>query len=145
MRHTLFGTMAFCMMAGIAFAHSGVTNPVVKARMDLMKEVQEATAVLGKMARQAVPFDSAKAEAARLRLIETATEIPEAFAAPETDPNSEARPAIWRDWDTFQSSAERMQTVAQTLDTASLDSLRAGMGRIGKTCKSCHEAFRIEK
>lgn len=145
MQRTALGALAFCLIAGIAFAHSGVTNPAVKARMDLMKEVQDATAVLGKMARQDLPFDTAKAEAARLKLVETATEIPRAFAAPETDPNSEARPAIWRDWDTFQSSAERMQTVAQTLDTGSLDALRAGMGKIGKSCKSCHEAFRIEK
>jgi cytochrome c556 len=145
MRHTAIGTLVFCLIAGIAFAHSGVTNPAVKARMELMSKVQDATAVLGKMAQKAIPFDTAEAEAARLQLIETATAIPSAFEAPETDPKSEARLAIWRDWDDFQSSAQNMQTVAQTLDTSSLNTLRTGMGQLGKSCKSCHAAFRIEK
>lgn len=145
MRQTAFGTLILCLVAGIAFAHSGVTNPAVKARMELMSEVQDATAVLGKMARKAMPFEAARAEAARLKLVETAAAIPLAFEAPEHDPKSEARPAIWRKWEQFQQSAEFMQTAAQGLDTRSLDTMRAGMAKLGRSCKSCHEAFRIEK
>lgn len=145
MRHGVIGTLGLVLFAGIAFAHSGVTNPTVKARMDLMIEVKDATAILGEMAKKAAPFDADTAEAARRTLVETATEIPAAFEARETDPKSEARPAIWRDWDGFESSAKSMQRVAERLDVTSLDALRAGMRQLGKSCNSCHESYRIEK
>ncbi|MBV2359213.1 cytochrome c [Thalassococcus sp. CAU 1522] len=138
-------TLVMTLAATAALAHSGVKNAAVKARMDLMGEVKAATATLGDMSKGAKPFDAAKAEAARAALERHATRIPALFKAPESDPKTEARPEIWTDWDGFVAIADRMETVASAMDTGSLKTLRAGMGRLAKTCKSCHEAFRIKK
>lgn len=132
-------------VAGAAFAHEGVKDPQVKARMDLMGEVKEATAVLGAMAKGARPHDAAAADAARQALAGAAAQIGPAFAAPATDPKSEALPAIWEDWDTFTASAVQMQRAAEAMDASTLEGLRAGMGPLAGSCRSCHEDFRAAK
>ncbi|KUF09491.1 c-type cytochrome [Pseudoponticoccus marisrubri] len=128
--------------AGAVLAHGGVQNPAVKARMDLMVEVKDAMAVLGNMARGRTGFDPVAAEAARTALVGHAAEIPARFEAPETDPKTEALPAIWTDWPRFVATAEQMGTAAAALDTGSLDTLRAGLGPLGQSCSACHERFR---
>ncbi|SHH48015.1 c-type cytochrome [Marivita hallyeonensis] len=145
MQHSLIGAIAVSLFASLAYAHSGVTNPAVQARMDLMVGVKDATAVIGKMAKQALPFDASAAETARLALIDHATQIPALFEANERDPLDEARDEIWQDWDGFVQKTETMRIAAGSMDTSSLDTLRAGLAPLGASCSGCHEAYRIDK
>lgn len=125
-----------------AFAHDGVKNEAVKARMALMGQIKDAMGVIGGMAKGSVPFDADKAEAARAALEEAAEQIPAAFEANETDPKSEALPAIWESWSSFTSNSEDMSMAAGVMDVTSLDTLRAGIGNVGASCKGCHKDFR---
>ncbi|MDU8910762.1 cytochrome c [Aestuariicoccus sp. MJ-SS9] len=145
MRLNIWVTLAVGVFATAAFAHSGVKDPDVKARMALMTEVKEATGVLGDMARGKMAFDAAQAEVARAALEAHATRIPTAFETQAQDPKSEALPVIWSDWQGFVAAAEQMETAASGMKVASLDDLRGGMGALGKSCASCHETYRIDK
>lgn len=131
--------------ATAAFAHGGVKNPAVQARMTLMEQVADATKRLGAMAKGTSPFDAAKATAAKTALATAAAQVAPAFQAPESDPKSEALPAIWQDWPAFLSQAEAMETATQGLDVTSLDTLRASFGAVGQSCGGCHERFRLKK
>ena len=132
-------------LAGAAFAHEDVKNPAVKARMELMGKVKDATGALGGMAKGEMAFDEAKATAARAALIKHAAAIPAAFEAKEMDPKSTALPAIWDNWDDFVTKAGAMGNAAEALDTSAQDWLGAGMGGIGGSCAGCHKAYRVKK
>lgn len=132
-------------LAGAALAHGGVKNPAVMARMNLMERIKQATATLGDMAKGSTAFDAGQAAKARARLIDAAGDVTVAFAAPETDPKSEALPAIWDDRDRFNAAAKALVRAAKRLDPSSPDGLRAGFGAVGKSCSDCHDRFRVRK
>ncbi|MFN3645532.1 MAG: c-type cytochrome [Gemmobacter sp.] len=140
-------TVALCLslVAGAALAKDGVTNPVVKERMDLMQTIRKNTAVLGDMAGGKTAFDAAAATEAKTALAAAAAQITAKFEAEEDDPVAEGRPDIWMDFEGFTAKAEALVTAAEAIDVASLDGLKAGMGAIGGSCQSCHEAFRAKK
>ncbi len=136
------------LVAGIAttaFAHSGVKDPDVKARMDLMGEIGAATGVLGKMAQGKSAFDAEAAADARVTLIKSGNAIVSAFQVQATDPKTEALPAIWENWDDFVAKAGVLEDAARAMDAGSLDGVRAGMGAIGQSCGGCHEGYRVKK
>lgn len=138
----LLGAM---MIAGAtALAHADVQNPEVAARMQAMKDIAKASRTLGNMAKGEAAFSAEAAAAARQSLIDQAEQVPALFAEPATDPESEASPEIWSDWPTFEARSTDLLEAAMALDTDSLDSIRAGMGPIGRSCGGCHETFRID-
>lgn len=140
-------TLALCLVvaAGAAGAKDGVTNPVVKERMDLMQTIRANTGVLGGMAGGNVAYDQAAATAAKTALAAAAAEIVVKFAENADDPVSEGAPAIWTDFAGFTTKAEALVTAAEAIDVASLDGIKAGMGAIGGSCQSCHEVYRVKK
>lgn len=144
MRQTLI-VGAIVLAGAAALAHEGVKDPGVKARMDNMGDVRAAMAVLGDMAKGKTAFDAALAAQARSNLIAAADAVPALFEVPHDDPMTEALPAIWTSWPDFQANATAFSAAANALDPGSLAGLRAGLGAIGGTCKSCHETYRQKK
>jgi len=109
----------------------------------VMKEIKGAMGVLGGMAKGAVAFDAAVAGAAQKTLIKQSGMVATAFEANETDPKSEALPAIWENWDGFVEMADDLTFAAEGLDATSLDGVRGGLGNIGASCGACHKKFRM--
>ena len=145
MKNHMLAAMILVFGATAALAHSGVKNAAVKARMDLMVEVKEATGLLGRMAKGAIPFDAAQAETARAALQTHATQIPAMFEARETDPMTEALPTIWTDWEGFVAVSRQMETAAAAMQTGSLEGVQQGMRALGQSCAACHQDYRIDK
>jgi cytochrome c556 len=145
MRQPIFAIAGLALFATAAFAHSGVTNAAVKARMDLMGEIKDASGVLGGMARGKIAFDADKAAAAKASLIATAGQIPALFEAPEMDPKTEALPAIWDNWADFTAKADAMTVAAQALDVSSAQAIGQSMRPLGQSCGGCHKSYRIDK
>ncbi|MDO9527201.1 MAG: cytochrome c [Gemmobacter sp.] len=130
-------------IAGAAAAKDGVTNPVVKARMDTMGAVRGNVAILGDMASGKTVYDQAAATAAQAALAAAAAEVTAKFQPQETDPVSEAKPEIWTSWDDFATKADALAKAAVALDASSLDGVKTGMGAVGGTCKACHSVYRL--
>lgn len=134
------------LVAGAAYAQEEPTDPNAIARSELMKLVGQNTGVLGNMAGGKEPYDAAKAEAAKAALIEAAAKIEETFAEQGgADPVSEAKPEIWTNWEDFLVKAKAMGDAAAAVDVASVESIGAGMGAIGGSCKDCHTTYRVQK
>ena len=129
--------------ASAAFAEAEASDPVVKARIEVMETIGHATKTLGGMAGGKAPFDAAAAEAAKAALIAAAAEIPARFEAQASDPVSEAKPEIWTSWDDFAAKGTALKTAAEAMDASSLDGVKAGMGAVGGSCKACHSAYRM--
>lgn len=132
-------------VAGAVLAHGGVTNKTVLERMEGMTKLAGAVKVLGNMAKGATAFDPGLAAEAKAALVQSAAQVAAQFEAPETDPKSEALPVIWSDWDGFTQDADALERAVATLDTGTLDGVRAGLGAVGQSCSGCHERYRLEK
>lgn len=142
-----FATKAFAagmmLVAGIAFAETEPTDPLVIAQKDLMKTFGGAAKTLGDFAGGKTAFDAAAAEAAKATLVAGSADIHVKFEKAGTDPASEAKPEIWTNWDDFVKKANDLNAAATALDASTLEGVQAGMGAIGGTCKACHTAYRI--
>lgn len=61
---------------------------------------------------------------------------------------SEAKPEIWTKMDDFKTKAAAFQTEAAALVTVAAGgdkaAIGAQLGKVGGTCKSCHEAYRAD-
>lgn len=124
-----------------AFAQDA-RNPVVAERMRLMSDVGAASKILGDMVSGRTTFDQARAAQAAATLVQLSNRMPDAFAAQETDPASDALPSIWENWSTFTARAETLRAAVQAVDPSSAGSLRAGLADIGGACRACHTTFR---
>lgn len=124
-------------------AHADATNPVVIERMETMKAIGGAMKTLADMAKGEAEFDTAKADAAVATMGKNAGDIAAKFEANETDPETEALPAIWENWDDFVKKSEDLvmasNSVASITDEAALG---AALGQLGGTCKACHRDYR---
>ncbi len=133
------------LMTGAAFAAVTATDPDVIARKDLMKTIGGAAKTLGGMASGEVAHDAAAAEVAKQAMIAAAAEIEAKFTNNAADPASEAKPEVWTNWNDFLAKGKALGDAAGALDVASAESIGAGMGAIGGTCKACHTDYRVQK
>lgn len=129
-------------VATAALAHQGVKNEAVMARMMLMEKIGKATKTLGEMAKGETEFNSETANAAARRIAEHAVDIGPLFEARESDPKSEALPAIWENYNDFTAKADELARVATEIDVESRADLRNAMKELGGTCRSCHADYR---
>jgi cytochrome c556 len=137
----LIGT--FALVATVALAETESTDPTVIARQELMEGIGKNTKILGDMAKGAVPFDAAAAEAAKAVLVANSAEISAKFETNVTDAGSEAKPEIWTNWEDFAAKGMALNAAATALDTASVETVGAGMGAIGGACGACHKPYRM--
>lgn len=143
MKHNVLALCAL-LAASAGFAHTGVQDPQVLARMEGMTKTADAFKIVGLMARGETPFDADIAQAAITEIGIQAARIDALFAEPADDPKSEAKAIIWSEYDQFLDIASTMENRAQSLANAvtTPQDLRLVMSELGATCKSCHERYR---
>jgi len=121
----------------------------IKARQHLMEDTRDAAKVVGGMLKGNQPFDADAAMAALKTWKKTATEAGDLFPeGSETGHDTEAKAEIWTDRDGFNAALEKFSVAVDTAIAAnpdSLDALKAAAGPVFKTCKGCHEGYRVEK
>ncbi|BAQ71053.1 cytochrome c [Rhodovulum sulfidophilum] len=140
-RVTIFALAA----AAATLAHAAdATDPAVKARQEAMETIGKNMKSIADMAKGKADFDAQAAGAAAAVIAETADKVPGLFETRADDPESEAKPAIWDDFGDFTEKSEALQAAAGSADMASLDALRNSVGEIGRTCKSCHDDYRVK-
>ena len=136
--------LIFVTISSIALAHSGVKDENVKKRMMVMKEMAENTKVIGQMLKGNTEFNANKAKLSLERLSSLSLETPEAFKVNATDPKSEAKPAIWDEFDEFtrlsKDLAETTTLLAGSIYT--IDDLRPALRKVSSSCKACHSKYR---
>ncbi len=137
--------LALSLIAGgAAWAHQGVQNPGVMARMNGMSAIADSVKVIGTMARGRAAFDAEAAQTAALEIAAQARLIPELFEGADEDPKSEARPAIWANFEDFVAQSEALEALALDVSQAitSQADLGPALARLGENCKACHEDYR---
>ena len=136
--------LIFITISSIALAHSGVKDKNVKERMMVMKEMANTTKIIGQMLKGKKSFDANEAKLALERLSSLSLKTPKVFTINASDPKSEAKPAIWDEFDEFtrlsKDLAETSILLAGSID--SIDDLRPALRGVSSGCKACHSRYR---
>lgn len=142
-------TLAVASGLGIAVASVAMAGPV-EDRKEIMKSVGKAIKAAVPMAKGEVPFDAAAATAAMKTMNEGAEKFVALFPEGSGDhPETEASPKIWENKDDFAAKANDLKTAsAEAIEAAGKgqEEFKAALfGSVVKTCKGCHDAYRVKK
>lgn len=131
-------------LGGTAFAHTGVTNEDVLARMNNMSAIADAVKVIWTMTKGETEFDAATIDAALEEIETRAGNIPMRFETEVITEKSQALPEIWEDMDGFVDEATALETLArENIGTVqSADDLRPLISDIAVACRACHSEYR---
>lgn len=145
MRRWMTLSAALCFGTAV-FAHSGVKDPQVMARMHVMEDIARETKALSAYANGSVAFDIAQVQRIGQALSNHAQASLTLFKPPATDPKSEAKAIIWTDWEGFVAANQLMMDAAKSVQEAtSPEALQASFRALGQSCKACHKSYRIAK
>ena len=137
-------SVVLIFISSVVFAHSGVKDENVKKRMMLMKTMADNTKIIGKMVKGKTPFDANEVKLALERLSSLSLETPKVFMINASDPKSEAKLAIWDEFDEFtklsKDLAETTAILVNSVDT--VEDLRPALKRVSSGCKACHSKYR---
>jgi len=100
------------------------------------------------MANGRVPFD-AKVINENIELVATLNKLQFAAFIDGTDlGNTKAKPEIWMQKDKWNAKvAKSQEDVAKLVaagKTGNIDPIKAAVGAVGRSCKSCHDDFQLE-
>jgi cytochrome c556 len=140
--------MIFCLIV-LAFSLPVLAgDSPQQARHELMEDVGGGAKKIGKMMKGETEFDAAVANASLQVWTEAAASFGDLFPeGSEAGFDTEAKATIWTDRDGFN---EQLALFAEKSNAAvaaapqDLDALKAAAGPVFKTCKSCHESYRID-
>ncbi|MGB0671909.1 MAG: c-type cytochrome [Rhodospirillales bacterium] len=103
------------VVSGHSWAHGGATG-VVKERMTLMEGIGDAVKALAAMMKGEADYDAEKVKSLASGIADHAGKrMVDLFPKGTSGHPSEAKPAIWDKWDTFQGLADRLETYAGAL------------------------------
>ena len=135
----IFGILTFGSLA-----HTDTTDPLVKARMEAMKELAANMKHLAKVSRGSLPFETEAIVEIFTSIQSNASNTPELFSVYAMDPTSEAGTEIWENFEDFTKKAQSLESIAQefALSVNAKDQLQSAMMALGSSCKSCHSKYR---
>lgn len=142
---------ALSTAAAVAVVWSGasIAQDVIAKRKDIMKGVGGATKLSNEMIKGEKPYDAKAAAEAMTKISGTWAEFAKSFPkGSETGGETTAAPKIWESFDDFDSKGKAMAKAAETAGAEAAkgaDAFKAAFGEVGKTCKGCHELYRIPK
>lgn len=121
----------------------------IEYRKSAMTVMSRSVGALSAMAKGDVPFnkDVAQRHAA---VVANLSDLPlQAGAfAPGTDKGAptKADPKVFSEQDKFKTAYEKFTVAARALPGASgsVDTLKTALGDLGKTCKGCHDDYRMK-
>lgn len=135
---------SFAVAAGGA---SAADDPV-KARQNLMESVGKSTKAMARMVKGEVPFDAAQAKEAADTIAAVPAKYVTLFPEGSGEGDTEAAPKIWSDMDGFKAEAMKLEAAAKDASAAAgkdEDAFKAAFVEMTKSCKSCHQDYRIKK
>tara|TARA_B100001057_G_scaffold399437_1_gene410316 strand:+ start:173 stop:580 length:408 start_codon:yes stop_codon:yes gene_type:complete len=128
---------------GDAIAHSGATG-IVKERMDHFKASQD---ILKKIRAHIRNENFASIIPLANNIASWSAKMPDYFPVGSDIKPSEASPKIWSDFEGFKAAAQlnwkATISLAEAAKISDRDSVITAFKETAKTCKSCHETYRL--
>lgn len=138
--------LASAVLVGVTTLVVAQTDPIAQ-RKQVMKGVGAATKLGGEMAKAEKPFDLAEAQ----KILKTYADAAANFHTyyPETSKTggeTSASPKIWETPAAFKADFDAWaKDIKKAADeTKDLATFRANFGTVTKSCRGCHESYRIK-
>ncbi len=143
---SLFLATAALLVAVPASAQFAKAEDAIKYRKSALFVMQQNFGRVAAMAAGKAPFD-AKVAAESAEVAAFMSKLPwSAFVDGSDKGDTKAKAEIWTEKAKFNEYAEKMQADMAKLNaaakTGNLDSIKAAVGAVGGSCKTCHDAFR---
>lgn len=136
---------------GIAVAVSGVSvaQDMIAKRKEYMKAVGGAAKASNEMIKGEKPYDAKVAADGMTKIASGWGEFVKQFPkGTETGGETTASPKVWENPQDFDTKGKGMAAAASKAAAEAAkgaDAFKAAFGDVGKTCKGCHEIYRIPK
>jgi cytochrome c556 len=129
-----------------AFAQFAKPEDAIKYRKSALFVMQQQFGRVAAMAAGKAPFDP-KLAAESAANAEFMSKLPwAAFVDGSDKGDTKAKAEIWSEKAKFTELSEKMQAEMSKLNaaakTGNLDSIKAAVGAVGGSCKTCHDAYR---
>ncbi len=143
-----FGLVAAVAAAVVAPVVAQPSGPIAQ-RQALMKQNGKDTKAGFAMVKGDAPYDAAKALMIFSGMHDVASKYGALFPkGSETGGDTEAAPAIWTKPAEFKAAVAKFEAdtkKAMDAKPATLDAFKPLLISVTANCKSCHEAFRVDK
>jgi len=144
---SILGITIMAATLGLA-ACSSPTHPDVKARQDIMKNYGDSMKVMGGMVKEPNTFDASVFQEQAAFLAEESKNPWSHFVDAEAVGN--AKEEVWSNNADFIARSEDFQQASAELNMAAstatkASDIEAAFGAVGKSCKSCHDDYQVEK
>lgn len=143
---------ALCGAAALAQAHAAEPTPAQRAvayRQGVFHAIAWNFGPMAGMVKGEIPFD-AKAFALRAERVAFLSTLPlEGFIPNSRVGKTDAKPEIWENMDDFRAKMQTLETeagkLAEVAKTASsVDAVKAQFGKVGQSCKDCHDKYKAD-
>lgn len=142
--------LAGAMVAAISSpAQAQFRDPqaAVKYRSSVMTLLGAHFGRLAPVAKKEAPFEQAAVQA-NVDVVKMLSDLPWAAYAPGYE-GGEAKSEVWTDRAGFEKASNDFKAAVKQLDAASqagdFDAFRVAFGKVGQSCKACHDAYRVKK
>ncbi len=141
----VLGTL-FAGALHVAYAADPKPEEEVRYRQSVFNVIGRNCNLLGAFVKGEKPYDQAAAVKAA-NIVASLSTLPFGSFGPGTDVGThKADPKVWSDTGKFKQAADNFQAEVKKLPAAagSADALKEQFGAVAKTCKACHDDFRIK-
>ena len=132
---------------GIAYAQFAKPEAAIEYRQSVMTIIGYHTGQMGAMATGRKPYEK-QAFFHDAGIVEMLSTLPwQAFMTPGSDMGKTSlKPSAFKEKDKFLAMAKALETESRKLVKAAaggdFNAIKAQFGNLGKSCKSCHDAYR---
>lgn len=148
MKNTIKIGLVAIVFSTAALAHEGATG-IVKDRMDAMSAIGKSTKSIAAMVSGKTVYDAQAVKDAAETIATHAETFIDKFPKGSANHISEAAPAIWDKPEEFAQETQKLVDYANALAALANNGngaeLKTAFTKVGSTCKSCHQTFRIKK
>jgi cytochrome c556 len=147
-RSHFLAALICCGAAMPAAAQFRKPEDAIKHRQSVMTLQGHYVGQIFAMANGRAPFDP-KVAADNAEILVTLTRLAwVGFVEGSDKGETNAKPEIWKQKARFDDTARKLQDDVAKLNaaarTGNLDQIKAAVGAVGQTCKSCHDTFKRE-
>lgn len=131
--------------AAVAVTGAAVADDIAHERHELMEGVRDATKPVGAMLKGEKDFDAETLQASLAVFADAGAKLGD--MVPVGSEGGEAAPAIWEDMDGFKAEIKNWSEATAAAIEANpqdLASAKPVVGPVLKSCKGCHDSYRIE-
>ncbi len=149
LKRTLQVALSAVLLAGfvgVANAEMSREDYAIKVRKGGFTVMTWYMGPMGRMLKGDMPYDKAQFQR-NAEALAFLSKLPKDAFIPGSDKGeTKAKPEVWSKADKFKAAYDAMESetakLAEMSKTANLDALKEQLGKVQKTCKSCHEEFK---